>query len=283
MSRNADEGEIKKAYRKLALKFHPDKNSAPSAEAAFKAINAAMDTLSDPNKRQIYDEMGHEGAARQASTGGAGGGGFNGFSGNEMSPEDIMNMFFNGGMHGGFGGFRTYNFGGGGMRNRRQYRQQARPQDEDDGHRNPQQGGGGLQQLFNFLPLILLFLSFSGFFSSGGDHSWDRPFSLSSHYPHIVQRTTSSYGVTPNIPYYVGPDFHKTYSKNDIRRVEMQVEIDFKQDLLGKCDREQKYKNKMLQEVKPFECFFMWHSASLLCIFHFRPSEREVKKTGRMH
>lgn len=249
ISRNADESEIKKAYRKLALKFHPDKNSAPSAEAAFKTINAAMDTLSDPNKRQIYDEMGHEGAARQASTGGGGGGG--GFRGNEMSPEDLMNMFFNGGMNGGgFGGFRTYNFGGG-ARNRRQYRQQGRqPEDEEhNNHHNPQQGGG-LQQLFNFLPLILLFLSFSGFFSSGGDNSWDRPFSLSSHYPHIVQRSTASYGVTPNIPYYVGPDFHKTYSKNDIRRVEMQVEIDFKQDLLGKCDREQKYKSKILQEAK---------------------------------
>jgi hypothetical protein len=62
--RNANENDIKKAYRKLALKFHPDKNSAPSSEAAFKAINAAMDTLSDKNKRDIYDQVGHDAAAR---------------------------------------------------------------------------------------------------------------------------------------------------------------------------------------------------------------------------
>jgi hypothetical protein len=51
VSKDADADAIKKAYRKLALKFHPDKNSAPSAEGAFKAISAAFDCLSDPQKR----------------------------------------------------------------------------------------------------------------------------------------------------------------------------------------------------------------------------------------
>ncbi|CAM9170477.1 unnamed protein product, partial [Chrysoparadoxa australica] len=58
VSRSAGEDEIKKAYRKLALKFHPDKNGAPHADEAFKAISHAFAVLSDPQKRAGYDEYG---------------------------------------------------------------------------------------------------------------------------------------------------------------------------------------------------------------------------------
>jgi len=68
VSKGASDDELKKAYRKLALKYHPDKNKAPGAEEKFKEIGEAYDVLSDPRKRQIYDQLGEEGLK-----GGAGG------------------------------------------------------------------------------------------------------------------------------------------------------------------------------------------------------------------
>ena len=78
VSRDADDGTIKSSYRKLAMKFHPDKNpGCADSEAKFKQISQAYDCLKDPQKRAAYDRFGH--AAFQ--NGGAGGGGFSGGEG----------------------------------------------------------------------------------------------------------------------------------------------------------------------------------------------------------
>jgi DnaJ-class molecular chaperone len=61
LSKNATDDDIKKAYRKLALKYHPDKNKSPDAENKFKEIAEAYDVLSDPKKKQIFDAYGEEG------------------------------------------------------------------------------------------------------------------------------------------------------------------------------------------------------------------------------
>ena len=60
LQKGASEEDIKKAYKKLALKFHPDKNRAPNATDAFKKISTAFACLSNPEKRKIYDEHGTE-------------------------------------------------------------------------------------------------------------------------------------------------------------------------------------------------------------------------------
>lgn len=98
VSKNASDDEIKKAYRKLAVKYHPDKNPGDKeAEAKFKEINEAHDVLSDKQKRARYDQFGHAGV---------GGNGFGGGAGNPFGQSGAFN--FNG---------QTFNFdfGGGGL------------------------------------------------------------------------------------------------------------------------------------------------------------------------
>lgn len=106
VSKNADAAEIKKAYRKLALQYHPDKNPGnKEAEEKFKEAAEAYDVLSNEEKRRKYDQFGH------AGLGGAGAGGFGG----GMSMDDIFSHF--GDIFGSFGGFGG--FGGGGRSARR--------------------------------------------------------------------------------------------------------------------------------------------------------------------
>lgn len=103
LQKGASEEDIKKAFRKMAMKYHPDRNpDDKEAEEKFKEVNEAYSILSDPDKKSKYDRFGHAGVDPNAGFGGFGGGGagFGGF-------EDIFDMFS------GFGGF-----GGGGRQNR---------------------------------------------------------------------------------------------------------------------------------------------------------------------
>jgi molecular chaperone DnaJ len=113
LERSASEDEIKKAYRKLAVKYHPDKNPGDkSAEEAFKEATEAYEILKDPEKRQVFDHYGHEGLR--------GGGGFNDFAGFDIG--DALRAFMRD-----FGGFGIDDlFGMGGNRGGR--------------HRGPERG-----------------------------------------------------------------------------------------------------------------------------------------------
>lgn len=136
VARDADDATIKKAYRKMALQYHPDKNKAPSAAAKFQDISEAFQVLSNPDKKQIYDTYGEEGLKGGPAPGADQPGGMGnmgqGFSSGGpggfkfMNAEDLFSQFFAGGQGSGM-------FGGGGH-------------DDDDMH-----GFGGMPGMFGGL------------------------------------------------------------------------------------------------------------------------------------
>jgi DnaJ-class molecular chaperone len=85
IAKGASDDEIKKAYRKLALKFHPDKNKAAGAEERFKEIAEAYEVLSDKKKRDVYDQYGEEGLKGGIPGSGGGGGGMHSNGGPQFS------------------------------------------------------------------------------------------------------------------------------------------------------------------------------------------------------
>src|ERR1700755_3171305 len=104
VARNANADEIKKAYRKNAIKYHPDKNPGDkAAEDKFKEAAEAYEVLSTPDKKQRYDQFGHAANAAGANGGGYGGG--------SMNMDDIFSQF--GDIFGGGGGSPFDSFFGG--------------------------------------------------------------------------------------------------------------------------------------------------------------------------
>mmetsp|Transcript_21210 Transcript_21210/g.43455 ORF Transcript_21210/g.43455 Transcript_21210/m.43455 type:complete len:461 (-) Transcript_21210:1592-2974(-) len=264
---DANDAQIKKAYRKLALKLHPDKNSAPHADEAFKAVGLAYATLSDPQKRTIYDRYGEEDPDNRG--GGGGGGGFPGgmrrgnmhFNGQEVNPEDIFNAFFGGqagmgGMGMGGPGFRVYTSGMGGPgfafhggmpRQRRggggAQQQRARQQQEDE------QIGGGLAQLLQLLPLFILFAL--SFFNFPGDHGSGATggssyFSL-THSPPFVHPLTTKVTTVRDIPFYVTDKFLRTIQRDQFQlgQVERMVEKSYRTYLVNECKNQKRYKMQL--------------------------------------
>ena len=102
VSRSASEDEIKKAYRKLAKKYHPDLNPGNAeAEQKFKEVNEAYEVLSDSNKKARYDQFGFAGVDPNYGAGAGGGGGFGGFTDFDFGDlGDIFGSFFGGGFGG---------------------------------------------------------------------------------------------------------------------------------------------------------------------------------------
>ncbi|KAH9913928.1 DnaJ domain-containing protein [Fomitopsis serialis] len=254
VKKDCEEAEIKKAYRKLALSLHPDKNGAPGADEAFKShVPRSHHPCIDPQKRAVYDQHGSDPESRFsgmssagrapsgfATTNGFRGGGFEG----EISPEDLFNMFFGGGggqFGGGFGGGPVFSasFGPGGFRttNVRTNMRQAPPQAAEQ-----------RSTFFQLLPLILLFaVSFLNFLPNlfGTPATPDPRFSFSPSMRYNMERQTGGLGVKyhVNSGEFSGHPVAAELARNgnkpgpELSRFEKTVEQVFTQDLYSQCQR----------------------------------------------
>ncbi|KAJ3337519.1 hypothetical protein HDU93_000897 [Gonapodya sp. JEL0774] len=253
--------EIKKAYRKLALQFHPDKNSAPGASEAFKAIGRAFSCLSDEGKRVRYDQIGGDPDSRGSAGGGGGGGmprGFRSEFETELTPEDIFNMFFGGD----FGPQFARGPGGGVYRVYRNAGPRRR-------QTNTGQGEGVGNPLTQLLPLVILVMAWimMALVAPGSDST--RNFSFTQHPSYPIRRETPrnhvTYFVTPKFPHLEPPTTHAL--RRDLASIEDNVESQYLDQLRRWCQVEMERKNmaiarsrglwkadeKMLKEAQAME------------------------------
>ncbi|CAH3028281.1 unnamed protein product [Porites evermanni] len=223
VSKDASEADLKKQYKKLALQFHPDKNRAPGAAEAFKAIGNAFAVLSDTDKRRRYDQFGDENPQPQV---------YRdrydyarGFEA-DITPEELFNMFF-----GGFGGATM---SGGRMYYHR--RQQGRRHAHQQHHEEEDNEPPLVQTLFQFLPIILLVLLsvMSSFLLQ------DPPYSLSRTGSYYIQRETAR----RRISYYVQEGFEEKYM-DKIKSLERRIEEDYISRLQSQCFRERQYREEV--------------------------------------
>ncbi|XP_039125246.1 chaperone protein dnaJ 49-like [Dioscorea cayenensis subsp. rotundata] len=205
LERNCTIEDVRKAYRKISLKVHPDKNSAPGSDEAFKAVSKAFQCLSNEESRKRYDLVGSEelnyGVGRPAARNNYHG--FNGFYESDFDADEIFRNFFFGGGPMQTTPFGTFHFRTGGMG-----RHTA----------NEMHGGGGgsnLRILIQILPVILLLLL--NFLPSS-----EPVYSLSQSYQHDYKVETPR-----GVPYYVKRDkFEKDYPYQSSERLALEKRIE---------------------------------------------------------
>uniref|UniRef100_A0A1A9ZUI6 J domain-containing protein n=1 Tax=Glossina pallidipes TaxID=7398 RepID=A0A1A9ZUI6_GLOPL len=229
VTKTATDSEIKKAYKKLALQLHPDKNRAPGAAEAFKAVGNAAGVLTDAEKRKQYDLYGlnehhnHGGNANSTRSGyyTSDFGYTRGFQA-DVSAEELFNMFFG-------GGFPQQN-----IYMRSQRRRQQREERENQ---------SSSSALINLLPILLLIgLSMmSSLFIS------DPIYSLTQSHKYSSKRETN----TLKIPYYVKENFYAEY-QGSVGRLEESVEEEFINHLKHSCARERTYRDSMMSKARSF-------------------------------
>ncbi|KAK2884675.1 dnaJ homolog subfamily B member 12b [Channa argus] len=221
VQKDASEEELKKSYRKLALKFHPDKNHAPGATEAFKAIGNAYAILSNANKRRQYDQYGEE--RRHPSRHGPNNGNFE----PDISPEDLFNMFFQGGYPA--SNANVYTNG------RRHYQRRER-----------RQGDGGLALFVQVMPILILVIVSALSQIMVNSPPYSLSFRPSAGY--TQKRLTENL----KVPYYVGEQFSKEFTGVNRKNVERTVEDDYISNLRNNCWKEKQQKEGMLYRARYF-------------------------------
>ncbi|XP_047542344.1 dnaJ homolog subfamily B member 12 [Vanessa atalanta] len=216
VTKEATDSDIKKAYKKLALQLHPDKNHAPGAAEAFKAIGNAAAILTDPEKRKQYDLRGEEPTHATHTHHQYYARGFE----SDLTAEELFNMFFGAAAFPG-GGPTVYT------------RRRAREPEPRDSH-------AGIVQLLPVLVLVLLSMM-SGFFIS------EPVYSLSPSPKYPVPRET----VNLKVPYYVKENFHTDY-QGSLRRLEMAIEEEYLVGLKHACQRERNYRDSVAWKARNF-------------------------------
>ncbi|XP_070707772.1 dnaJ homolog subfamily B member 12b [Pempheris klunzingeri] len=220
---DASEDELKRSYRKLALKFHPDKNHAPGATEAFKAIGNAYAVLSNANKRRQYDQCGEE---RRHPTGH---GPDNGNFEPDISPEDLFNMFFGGG----YPSSNANMYANGRMRYQRRERRE-RQQD------------GGLALFVQVMPILILVIVSALSQIMVNSPSYSLSFRPSAGY--TQKRLTENL----KVPYYVAEQFTKEFTGVNLKNLERTVEDDYISNLRNNCWKEKQQKEGMLYRARYF-------------------------------
>lgn len=255
VQRSSTESDIKKSYRRLAVKLHPDKNPHPRASEAFKYLNKAWGVLSDPGKKKIFDQTGADPESRgggfsnsTAAASGFGGQQFlNGFD--PAFQNDIFNMFFGGGAPRGqtfsFGGngftFQSFGdehpFGFGADAHRARQRHQARQP------RQPQPEASAWDTMKQLLP-ILMILGATLFLAFFAEDTPEYSFAPSSKYN--VQRATPNH----KIPFFVSEKLLQETTDRKLLAFDYKVEQAYVQDRRSSCAREQVRRNELIEDAQ---------------------------------